>query len=716
MSDHHTRDYSYTQERELSWLRFNERVMEEARDESVPLFERLKFAAIFTSNLDEFFMIRVGSLCDMNLVKHNHIDSKSGLTPAQQLAAVFHAAGPLYKQRDKLLHQLETRLRTCNICSLTLPELDVKERKQCERYFRDYVRPILSPQVVDPLHPFPHLPSKALNVAVELKRNGQNCFGLVPIPKSLPPYLRLSERGLRYVLTEHVVLSFVAELFDQYQVVSRAVISVTRNADLSPADEDFDVNDDYRQHMRKVLKKRSRLAPVRLEIQGEASEAMTAALCRRLELSKDQVFRSKSPLALDYVYALEGQLPEESRAALCYPPFQPRFPAGLNRGESILSQVLRRDVLLFYPYHSMDPFLKLVKEAANDPAVLSIKITIYRLAAQTKLIEYLADAAENGKDVTVLMELRARFDEQNNIQWAERLEEAGCTLLYGFEGVKVHSKICLITRKERGHIQHITQVGTGNYNEKTAKLYTDLSLMTANPAIGADAAAFFQNLSTANLDGEYRHLLAAPHSLKPRLLSLIDGEIAKARAGQPAYIFLKCNSVTDRDLIDKLSEASRAGVEIVMNVRGICCLRPGVPDRTDRIQVFSIVGRFLEHPRIFLFGAGPDARIYIGSADLMTRNTQRRVEIACPILDEAVRRQILHDVEVLLADNVKARRLTPDGRYVPVPDAGGPPVDAQAVFLEEARQQEPPDDAAPPPAPRRSRLGELAQRLLHRGL
>ncbi len=711
----HTRDYSYTQERELSWLRFNERVLDEARDESVPLFERLKFAAIFTSNLDEFFMIRVGSIYDMTLVKQTHIDSKSGLTPAQQLTAIFQAVGPLYKQRDKLLQQLETRLRTCNICSLSLPELDVKEHKQCERYFRDYVLPILSPQVVDPLHPFPHLPSKSLNVAVELKRGGQSCFGLVPIPKSLPPYLRLSERGLRYVLTEQIVQAFVEELFDHYQVVSRAVISVTRNADISPEDEDYDINDDYRQHMQKVLKKRARLAPVRLEVQGDASDTLIASLCQRLNLTKEQVFRSKSPLVLSYVYSLEGLLPEESRTALCYPPFQPCFPASLNREEKILPQVLRRDVLLFYPYHSMDPFLKLVKESANDPNVLSIKITIYRLASKAKLIEYLAAAAENGKDVTVLMELRARFDEQNNIQWAQRLEEAGCTLLYGFEGIKVHSKICLITRKERGHIQQITQVGTGNYNEKTAKLYTDLSLMTSNPVIGADAAAFFQNMSTANLDGDYRYLLVAPHSLKPRLMALIDGEIAKAREGHRAYIFLKCNSVTDRELIDKLAEASQAGVDIVMNVRGICCLRPGVPGKTDRIRVFSIVGRFLEHPRIFVFGAGPDSRVFIGSADLMTRNTERRVEIACPILDETIRQQVLHDVEVLRADNRKARLMTPDGHYTPVPDSGGPELDAQATFMEEALRQEATPAPVPAPAAHRGFWSGLTQRLLHRG-
>ena len=711
MSEHQP-DYSYTQERELSWLRFNERVMEEARDETVPLFERLKFTAIFTSNLDEFFMIRVGSIYDLTLVKKAHVDNKSGLTPAQQLSAIFQAVGPLYKQRDKLMAQLETRLRSCNICSLSMAELDVKERKQCDRYFRDYILPILSPQVVDTLHPFPHLPSKSLNIAVELRREGETSFGVVPIPRSLPPFLRLSERGLRYILTEQIVLEHVGEIFDQYQVVSGAVIAVTRNADISPEDEDYDVNDDYRQHMRKVLKKRSRLAPVRLEVQGSASDTLLDCLCRRLSLSKEQVFRSKSPLVLSYVYTLEGLLPEESRTALCYPPFTPKAPAGLARNEKLIPQVLRRDALLFYPFHSMDPFLRLVKEAANDPAVLSIKITIYRLASKAKLIEYLAAAAENGKDVTVLMELRARFDEQNNIQWAERLEEAGCTVIYGFEGFKVHSKICLITRRERGHIQHITQVGTGNYNEKTAKLYTDLCLMTANPAIGADAAAFFQNISIANLDGEYRHLLVAPNGLKPRLMALIDGETAKARAGHPAHIFIKCNSVTDRELIDKLSEASQAGVDIVMNVRGICCLRPGVPGKTDRIKVFSIVGRFLEHPRIFVFGTGPEAKVYIGSADLMTRNTEHRVEIACPILDQAIRQQIFHYVDVLRSDNVKARLMCSDGHYCHVPDHGEPPVDAQAVFMAEAADQEPPEGPAlPAPAERKGLLSALSRRL-----
>lgn len=706
-------DTRYTQERELSWLRFNERVLEEAKDESVPLFERLKFAAIFTSNLDEFFMIRVGSISDMTLSKQTHVDSKSGLTPTEQLQAIFKTVPGLYKQRDKIISQLEKRLRTCNICNLSPGELDGKERKQVERWFRDYVQPVLSPMVVDSHHPFPHLPSNSLTIALTLQMEGKRCFGLVPIPKNLPPYLRLEERGLRYLLTEQVVLAYADSLFENCQVEEKCVISVTRNADISPEDEDYDVGEDFRAHMQKILKKRARLAPVRLEIQGEASAELQQYLCQRLALTPEQVFRSKSPLMMNYVYSLEGKLPQESAAALCYPPHTPQWPAGLVKGEKLIPQLLRRDALMFYPYQSMEPFLQLVREAANDPAVLSIKITIYRLASTAKLVEYLAAAAENGKDVTVLMELRARFDEQNNIAWAQRLEEAGCTILYGFEQYKVHSKICLITRRERGHIQYITQIGTGNYNEKTAKLYTDFCLMTASPAIGADGAAFFQNMSTSNLNGEYHQLLVAPNSLKNRLMELMDGEIEKARHGKPARIFVKVNSVTDRKLIDKLAEASQAGVPVTMNVRGICCLRPGVPGLTDHIKVFSIVGRFLEHPRIYAFGVGEETKIYIGSADLMTRNTERRVEIACPVLDPAVRRQIRHYVELYCSDNVKARVLQPDGSYTRVERPEGTPgVDAQAVLMDEAEREALAAVQAPPVQERKP--GLLA-RLFGRG-
>ena len=698
-------DTRYTQERELSWLRFNERVLEEAKDESVPLFERLKFAAIFTSNLDEFFMIRVGSITDMTLSKQTHVDSKSGLTPTEQLQAIFKTVPGLYKQRDKILSQLEKRLRTCNICNLSPSELDGKERKQVERWFRDYVQPVLSPMVVDSHHPFPHLPSNSLTIALTLRMGTTRCFGLVPIPRNLPPYIQLEERGLRYLLTEQVVLAFADTLFENCQVEEKCVVSVTRNADISPEDEDYDVGEDFRAHMQKILKKRARLAPVRLEIQGGASPELQQYLCQRLNLTDEQVFHSKGPLIMSYVYALESKLPQESAAALCYPPHTPQWPAGLVKGEKLIPQVLRRDALMFYPYQSMEPFLQLVREAANDPAVLSIKITIYRLASTAKLVEYLAAAAENGKDVTVLMELRARFDEQNNIAWAQRLEEAGCTILYGFEGYKVHSKICLITRREKGHIQYITQIGTGNYNEKTAKLYTDFCLMTASPAIGADGAAFFQNMATSNLNGEYHHLLVAPHSLKNRLLAMMDGEIAKARQGKPARIFVKVNSVTDRELIDKLAEASQAGVPVTMNVRGICCLRPGVPGLTDHIKVFSIVGRFLEHPRIYAFGVGEETKLYIGSADLMTRNTERRVEIACPVLDPAVRRQIRHYVELYCSDNVKARVLQPDGSYTRVArQEGAPAVDAQAALMEEAEREALAAVHAPPAPERRPGL------------
>lgn len=678
-------DVSYCQDRELSWLRFNERVLEEARDESVPLFERLKFASIFTSNLDEFFMIRVGSIYDMTLSKQSHIDSKSGMTPSEQLEAIFKAMPALYKQRDKTISTINSRLRSCNICCLSPGELDGKEKKQAEQWFRDSIYPVLSPMVINGHHPFPHLPSKSLNVVLVLQREGERVFGLVPIPRVLPEFFCFNEQGLRYILTEQLVLEYAGRLFRSYQVVEKHVMCVTRNADISPEDEDYDVGEDFREHMIKVLKKRNRLAHVRLEIQGEPSDEIVQYLCRRLQLSREQVFTCKSPLAMGYVYSLEGRLPPESAAALCYQPYIPQWSADLVRGEKLIPQILRHDALLFYPYQSMEPFLKLVKEAASDPAVLSIKITIYRLAKTAKLVEYLAAAAENGKDVTVLMELRARFDEQNNIAWAERLEESGCTILYGFEHYKVHSKICLITRRERGRIQYITQIGTGNYNEKTARLYTDFCLMTADAGIGEDAANFFQNMSISNLRGEYSRLLVAPYSLKNHVLGMIDAEVEKARSGQPARIFIKINSLTDRDVIDALARASQAGVEITMNIRGICCLRPGVPGLTDNIRVFSIVGRFLEHPRIFAFGTGRDMKLYIGSADLMTRNTCRRVEIACPVLDEEVRRRIVGYIELFCSDNMKARNMLMNGCYVPVPRAEGTPsIDSQAELMAEA--------------------------------
>ena len=673
-------DTHYTQDRELSWLKFNERVLAEARDESVPLMERLKFAAIFTSNLDEVFMIRVGSLYDMTLMKQTHVDNKSGRTPQEQLQAIFKAVVPLYKQRDKVFDQLDLRLRACNICRLSMEELDSRAKKQVERWYQDEVRPVLSPLVVDLHHPFPHLGNKRLTIALALRRGDQESFGFLPLPPGIPPFLQLHERGVHYVLLEDVLMEYAGDVFDQFTIVEKAVIAVTRNADISPEDEAYDVDEDFRQHMRKIVKKRARLAPVRLEIQGGKGERLLPFLCEKLGLPREQVFKSKSPLSLEYVYSLTALLSPESTQALCDPPFSPRFPACLDPQRPILPQILARDALVFYPFEQMDPFLHLIREAAFDPDVLSIKITIYRLASRAKLAEYLSAAAENGKDVTVLMELRARFDEQNNIRWAERMEEAGCTIFYGSEGIKVHSKICLITRRTRSGIQHITQVGTGNYNEKTAKLYTDLCLMTADPIIGADAAAFFQNMAIGNFSGDYQRLLASPFGLRSKVMSLMDREIAKGKDG---YIFLKLNSITDRMLIDKLAQASQAGVEIDMNVRGICCIIPGVPGLTEHIQVFSIVGRYLEHSRIYQFGRGEDAGLYISSADFMTRNTQRRVEIACPVLDNWCRKRLFHIIDVLKKDNVKSWQLKPGGLYHPK-EPGDSPCCSQEIFQSES--------------------------------
>ena len=699
-----TVDTRYTQDRELSWLKFNERVLAEARDETVPLMERLKFAAIFTSNLDEFFMIRVGSLTDMALVKETHVDSKSGRTPQQQLQAILQTVPQLYKQRDKVYEQLELRLRACNICRMSMDQLDSRAKKQVDAWFRSQVRPVLSPLVLDLHHPFPHLPNKRLTLVLSLRRDGKEVFGLLPVPPSLPPFLRLEEGGVHYILLEDMLLEYAPSIFDQFTILDKAVAAVTRNADISPEDESYDVDEDFRQHMRKIVKKRARLAPVRLELRGGGDEKLSAFLCGRLGLEKDHVFRTKAPISLEYVYQLTSLLPPESRAALCYPPYAPRFPACLIQGEPILPQILKRDALLFYPFEQMDPFLHLVREAAFDPEVVSIKITIYRLAARAKLAEYLSAAAENGKDVTVLMELRARFDEQNNIQWAERMEEAGCTLLYGSEALKVHSKICLITRRAKGGVQYITQVGTGNYNEKTAKLYTDLCLITAHRQIGEDAAAFFQNMAIGNFAGDYQFLLASPLGLRTKVMELIDQEIAK---GEQGYIFLKLNSVTDRMLIDKLAQASQAGVQVDMNVRGICCLMPGVPGLTDRITVYSIVGRYLEHSRIYQFGRGEDARLYLSSADFMTRNTERRVELACPVLDTWCRQRLFHIIHTLQQDNVKAHELKPGGSYHPR-RTGSDPCCCQEVFQAETVQ--PPAALCPPPA-RQSRSASLLTRL-----
>ncbi len=677
-------DLSYTQNRELSWLTFNQRVLEEACDKNVPLYERLKFVSIFESNLDEFFMIRVGSLLDLTLLKGNRVDNKSGWTPAEQLKKIFKAVAPLYKQRDQAFAEITDQMRKNDIYHLDMKDLSGHERKYAEQYFDSYIMPVLSPQIVDFHHPFPHLANKSLYIAVMIKREDTTSFGFIPVPQSVPNVLFFPGDNVRYILTEKIILEYCDKVFDMFEITDKAIISVTRNADISPEDEVFADDDDYRHHMKKILKKRRRLAPVRLEVQPDADSALLRYLQNRLKIGKDQIFKSKAPLRMSYVFSLADKFPLDTARKLSYPAFEPQPPAMLNKRESIIKQVRKRDVVLHYPYEQMEPFLRLVKEAAYDESVISIKITIYRLANNSKLVEYLTEAAENNKEVTVLMELRARFDEQNNIDWAERLEEAGCNVIYGFESFKVHSKICLITHWHDDKVQYITQIGTGNYNEKSAKLYTDLSLITANAEIGNDASNFFKNMAISNLDGQYQQLLVAPTSLKQGIVKLIDEEIAKAWRSEDGYILMKMNSLTDREIITKLSEASCAGVKINLIVRGICCLVPGIKDKTENITVVSIVGRFLEHSRVYCFGKNDDMRIYISSADIMTRNTEKRVEIACPILDEAVKRRIFDILQVQLHDNVKARLLQSDATYAKRSGAEYTAVDSQAYFMEEA--------------------------------
>lgn len=686
-------DISYTQNRELSWLRFNQRVLEEAQDPGVPLYERLKFVSIFESNLDEFFMIRVGSLTDIALMKEEHVDNKSGWTAERQLTEIFKAVAPLYKKRDKAFSEVENALCGFGVARCEPDALTGADKKFLDKYFVNYVLPVLSPQVIDMHHPFPHLANNVLHVMLRIKSGGRTALGIIPVPQALPSMVFLDGAGVRYVLTEEILMAYASQVFGKCEIEDAAVIKVTRNADISPEDESFDVDGDYLTHMKKVLKKRGRLAPVRLEIQGGLPDDLVEELCGRLRIGRAQVYHSHAPLKMGYVFSLADKLPEGFK--ITYPDFSPQPSPMVSRNGPMLPQILRRDILLHFPYESMDPFLRLLREAAADPAVVSIKITIYRLASTSKIIGYLTEAAENGKDVTALLELRARFDEENNINWAERLEEAGCTVAYGIEGFKVHSKICLITRQNGGDIQYITQIGTGNYNEKTAKQYTDLSLMTADPDIGADAAAFFKNMLIGNLEGEYNHLLVAPSGLKKGILNLIDGEIMKVKAGGEGEIFMKLNSLTDRDVLTRLSEASRAGVRIRLLVRGICCLLPGIEGKTENIEVHSVVGRYLEHARIYCFGKGAERRFYIGSADLMTRNTEKRVEIASPVLDAGLRQRLVDILETQWHDNVKARVMQPDGRYKKPGGAEYNPVDCQQFFIDEAVK----NASRPVPAP-----------------
>lgn len=682
------RDFSYTQNRELSWLRFDNRVLDEAFDESVPLFERLKFVSIFESNLDEFLMVRVGGLSDLAELKKQPVDNKSNMTASEQVDAVMAEMPGLLTRWESIFKSIEGKLDTLGVHRARIDSLSPEERTFVTRYFQAYVSPVISPLVIDPRHPFPNLRNGALYLACGLDgvTDEESLLGLIEIPASMNRVVEIpSPTGTySYILLEDVILACLDSCFGSYKPLDRALIRVTRNADIDPDGEGVEEEEDYRQHMKRILKKRLRLQPVVLAVSGSLEKPTLKTIRKALELSRRSVFTCDIPLNLGYVFGIEGKIPEHLRNELLFTPFKPQPNPTIDMARSIREQVLQHDKLLFYPYEAMNPFLDLVHEAAYDPECISLRITLYRVAKQSRLCESLIDAAENGKEVTVLMELRARFDEQNNIEWAERLEEAGCTVIYGSEGFKCHSKICQLTYREGMALTRLTLLGTGNFNEKTAKLYSDFMLMTAHPGIGEDANLFFRNLSLGNLRGDYRFLGVAPVGLKPLIMRGLDREIQRALAGEPARVFFKLNSLTDREVIDKIAEASCAGVRVDMIIRGISCLKPGVPGKTENVHVRSIVGRFLEHARVYAFGVDSDM-IYLSSADMMTRNTEHRVEIAFPVLDPTCRALVHEYMGMQLRDNVKARSLTSDGTWVPVERAEGEkPFNSQEALLERA--------------------------------
>jgi len=677
---------AYMQNRELSWLKFNERVLLEANRTEIPLIERLKYISIFASNLDEFFMIRVGSLTDSMLFDSELSDHTTGMSAKEQLDEIYHAIVPLYELVGSAFSSVKSGLSKHGVQFLKVKDLSGSELKTLKTHFTYNIQPLLSPSIIDTKHPFPHIPNMQLHIAVTLEKKKGTTFGLIAVPANIDRLFKLGRNGCCFLLLEDIILHFADLAFGTYRVLEKNIIAVTRNADLGTEEELLDEDIDFRQHMKALLKRRQRLTPVRLEFVGKPSPEMLDFLCGKLFLQRSQVYYSPAPLDLSFCFNLGQNMDRETYDRLVWPVHVPVNPIPLSKRGNMLRLTTEKDMLHLFPFESITPFLSLIRQAAEDPTVLSIKITVYRLDAQSKLAELLILAAENGKEVIVLMELRARFDESNNIEWASRLEEAGCRVIYGLVGYKCHSKVCLITRKVLGKLNYITQVGTGNYNEKTAKLYTDLSLLTANQEIGHDAANFFNNMLIGNLEGEYTHLWVAPNSFKSNVLDQIEAQRKAAQAGGRGKIVIKCNSLTDKEIIDKLVEAGNDGVEIKMNIRGICCLVPQLPGVTENIHVVSVVGKFLEHTRIFCFGEGPGAKIYISSADLMTRNTQRRVEVACPILDPDLKSSVLWMLDVWFNDDTNAWDLFSDGRYV-LRSAVNPdePKNSQEIFTNEAR-------------------------------
>lgn len=655
----------YMMNRELSWLKFNERVLNEAGNPKVPLAERLTFVSIYQSNLDEFYRVRVGTLMDQMDVSEVVRENKTNMTSEEQVKAIIRATRELEEKKTVIYEQLMGELEPKGIRLINFNKLSAEEGKILEEYFDREIAPYLSANIVSKQQPFPFLKNKDIYaVALLESKGGKTRTAIIPCSNNV--FRRLIDIPTRkgtFLLAEELILQFLPKFFKNYSVKEKSLIRVTRNADID-TEMIYDEDLDYRDAMENLIKERKRMNPVRMEFTGTLNKKMMHALCKTIHVEKEHVFRSDVPLDLSFVFAIQSYLKNTNAGELFYPRRTPRPTPQLNDKESLIPQILEKDVLLSYPFESMKPFINLLYEAAEDESVVSIKMTLYRLANKSQIVDALVEAAENGKEVVVLVELRARFDEENNIEYSRKLEEAGCRVIYGLNGYKVHSKLCLISRKTEQGVSYVTQIGTGNYNEKTSALYTDLSLITGNQEIGKEAAEVFAALLRGETVEETHLLLVAPKCLQNKVLDMIEEEIQHVKNGEEGYIGIKINSLTDKVIISKLVEASQAGVKIEMIVRGICCLIPGVKGYTENITVISIVGRFLEHSRIYRFGTKERENVYIASADFMTRNTLRRVEVAAPVLDERLKNQLAWMFETMMKDDEKGKCLTEKGIYV----------------------------------------------------
>ena len=669
--------------RELSWLKFNERVLEEAADKNNPLCERLTFLSIYQSNLDEFFMVRVGSLIDQKLLDEDVRENKTYMTAEEQIDAVLRQVTRMMRSTNHIYDDLMDELERQQIRLINFQMTTEAEEKDLQFYFEHEMLPLLSAFVVGKKQSFPFLNNKAIYALAVLEtKNDKNKIGIVPCNTGVfNRLISIPGRKGTYILAEELILHYLPKVFPNYRIGEKSLIRITRNADID-ADNIYDEDLDYREHMVDIIKRRKKLTPVRLEYTRKIDGPILDRLCTQLGIERKQTFYCQIPMDMSFFSVIQDTL--RHKPDLFYPKRVSQKSPMLDESQPLIPQIIKHDVLLSFPYEQIRPFLNMLHEAASDPDVVSIKMTLYRLARHSKVVEALIEAAENGKQVDVLVELKARFDEENNIEWSRQLEDAGCHVIYGLDGLKVHSKLCLITRKTEKGIDYITQIGTGNYNEKTARLYTDLSLITARPEIGMEASRIFQALSLGTVVDKTEHLLVSPKCLQKPVLEMIDNEIAMVKSGQEGYIGIKINSLTDKKIIAKLIEASEAGVKIDMVIRGICCLRSGIEDLTDNIRIISIVGRFLEHSRIYIFGTEARARIYIASADFMTRNTTRRVEVAVPIEDVDLRARIQEMFITMLSDNVKAREQQPDGTYVCLTPEENAPLNSQEYFFDAA--------------------------------